>query len=130
MGHLPISPAMRCGVSADSRARPASPAAERSLQLMSSAAAAALTRAAAATAEKGHLESVNCRDHIEAPLLSMLQQQQQRKQQQHQSGTIGDFPLSLVSRAMFPLNPNLELRPCCVEGPPFHYEALRPKPTT
>ncbi|KAL8426805.1 hypothetical protein ACSSS7_008013 [Eimeria intestinalis] len=55
------------------------------------------------------------------------QQQRQRQQRYRCSSAVADFPLSLVCRALFPLNPTLECRP---RGGPgglaFFYEPLRP----
>ncbi|CDJ67455.1 phosphatidylinositol N-acetylglucosaminyltransferase subunit, putative [Eimeria necatrix] len=111
----------------DSRARAPSPEAERSLQLMAGASAVAVASAAAAAA-RGHPQQVNCQDHIQKPVVNLLQRHQQQHHHHRHTGTIGDIPLALVSRVLFPLNPNLEGRPAVLGGPPFYYEPLKPKP--
>ncbi|KAL8446377.1 hypothetical protein Emag_004743 [Eimeria magna] len=100
--------------------------------------------AATAAASNGKPQQLNCIDHLQPMITRALnqeaqqqeqqeqqqQQQQQEQQQQRQryrcSSAVADFPLSLVCRALFPLNPTLESRPRGLGGPPFFYEQIRP----
>lgn len=113
----------------DKRARPPCAAAERALQLMAAASAAAMVEStAAAAAAKECPQRLTCQQGMQEPILKSLEEQ--RPQQGYpRSCSVGDFPLSLVSRALFPINPNLEGRPCTIQGPPFFYQPLRVPPS-
>ncbi|OEH73556.1 phosphatidylinositol n-acetylglucosaminyltransferase [Cyclospora cayetanensis] len=107
---------------ADNKAKAPSSAAKQAMQLMATAAAAALTTA---TAQKTP-EQVNCVEHIQEPLLAVLRREKQ--QPSRQTSTIGDFPLSLVSRVLFPLNPHLQGGTPNLQEASLHDEAARARP--
>lgn len=112
----------------DERAVPPTALAEEAVQLMAVASAAAMAAAAAEAAAKQQApQHLNCQDNLQAPILRRVQQEALRPRPRRR-GALGDLPLSLVSRVLFPINPNLEGRCCGVEGPPFYYYPLRPAP--